>query len=257
MNTTARLQRTVALGLAALLLAGTAGLAQAQDRDHGSHGSSAPHGVPGHGGAPPHAAIDRGLRGPAGHAYFDSRYNHGRYYPPRGFVVHDLPPGYRAYYHGGRPYFFVGGVWYVNGPGGFIVAAPPPGLIVSVLPPFYTTVWLGGVPYYYADDVYYRWDAGVDGYEVVDPPANADAAGPPPPPPQNDASQLYIYPKNGQTQDQQAQDRYECHSWATGQTGFDPTQPGGGVPPDQNAARREQYQRAMTACLEARGYSVQ
>ncbi len=44
---------------------------------------------------------------------------------------------------------------------------------------------------------------------------------------------------------------------ATGQTGFDPTQPGGGVAPDQNGARRQQYQRAMTACLEARGYSVQ
>ncbi len=126
-----------------------------------------------------------------------------------------------------------------------------------MLPPFYTTVWLGGVPYYYADDVYYRWDAGVDAYQVVDPPANSDVAGAPPPQPPNDASQLYIYPKNGQTQDQQAQDRYECHSWANGQTGFDPTQPGGGVSPDQNAASGAQYRRAMTACLEARGYSVQ
>jgi hypothetical protein len=246
MNTTVKLRHALAFGLAALLLGGTVTLAQAQDR-HDQRGYV-------------HATVrDRGIHGPAGRQFFDNRYNHGRYYPPRGFVAHDLPGGYRAFYYGGHPYFFAGGVWYVNGPGGFIVAAPPRGLVVSVLPPFYTTVWLGGVPYYYADDVYYRWDAGVDAYQVVDPPADADAPGTPPPQPpaQNDASQLYIYPKTGQTPSQQAQDRYECHSWAAGQTGFDPTQAGGGVAPDQNGTRREQYRRAMTACLEARGYSVQ
>ena len=35
---------------------------------------------------------------------------------------------------------------------------------------------------------------------------------------------LYVYPTKGQSQDQQNRDRYECHSWAVGQTGFDPTQ---------------------------------
>ena len=253
MNTSMKFRQAMAFGLATLMLGGAVTLAQAQDHgDRGNYRAPPPAHVP----VRDHGPV-RGP-GPGGRQFFDSRYNHGRYYPPRGYVVHDLPPGYRAYYRGGHPYFFVGGVWYVNGPGGFIVAAPPSGLVVSVLPPFYTTVWLGGVPYYYADDVYYRWDPGVDGYSVVDPPAGADAPGAPPPPPaQNDQSQLYIYPKNGQTQDQQAQDRYECHSWASGQTGFDPTQPGGGVAPDQTAPRREQYQRAMTACLEARGYSVQ
>jgi len=36
---------------------------------------------------------------------------------------------------------------------------------------------------------------------------------------------LYIYPKNGQSDEQQKKDRYECHMWAVQQTGFDPTAP--------------------------------
>jgi hypothetical protein len=207
-----------------------------------------------------HRAISRPVaRGPAGRQYFDSRYHHGRYYPSRGAVVRVLPSGYRSFYYGGRPFFFVGGVWYASGPDGFIVTVPPRGLVVSVLPPFYTTVWLGGVPYYYADDVYYQWDPSASAYQVVDPPAGAEDPGQPPTqaaPVQSPQSELFIYPKNGQTQDQQAQDRYECHSWAAKQTGFDPTQPGGGVSADQNAPARARYQRAMTACLSARGYSV-
>lgn len=34
-----------------------------------------------------------------------------------------------------------------------------------------------------------------------------------------------IYPAKGQSAKQQDQDRYECHSWARGQSGYDPTQP--------------------------------
>jgi hypothetical protein len=36
------------------------------------------------------------------------------------------------------------------------------------------------------------------------------------------ASDLFIYPTQGQSQDQQDRDRYECHQWASQQTGFDP-----------------------------------
>jgi len=36
---------------------------------------------------------------------------------------------------------------------------------------------------------------------------------------------LYIYPSKGQSQAQQDKDRYECHSWAVQQTGFDPSKP--------------------------------
>src|SRR5712664_2249534 len=37
--------------------------------------------------------------------------------------------------------------------------------------------------------------------------------------------ELYIYPSKGQSQAQQDKDRYECHSWAVKQTGFDPSKP--------------------------------
>jgi opacity protein-like surface antigen len=67
----------------------------------------------------------------------------------------------------------------------------------------------------------------------------------------------YIYPKNGQTQQQQWADRYACDNWSKSQSGFDPARPGGGVPPQESAMRREQYRRAMTACLEAHGYGVE
>jgi len=69
------------------------------------------------------------------------------------------------------------------------------------------------------------------------------------------AAGLLIYPKNGQSQEQQSADRYACHSWAQGQTGFDPTDPNSAASP-REAAHRSDYRRAMSACLEARGYSV-
>ncbi len=40
------------------------------------------------------------------------------------------------------------------------------------------------------------------------------------------AQNLMIYPAKGQAQDQMEKDKYECYSWAKGQTGFDPIQAG-------------------------------
>ncbi len=67
---------------------------------------------------------------------------------------------------------------------------------------------------------------------------------------------LQVSANNGQTQAQQQQDLYTCETWASGQTGFDPSIPGGGVPPSENIARGSEYGRALSACLEARGYAV-
>jgi hypothetical protein len=198
-------------------------------------------------------------RGPAGRQGFDGRgqqlderHNHGRYYPPMGTVRPSLPEGYRPYYRGGDRYYFHGGVWYAPRGPGFVVVRPPRGLVIAVLPPFYSTVWFGGIPYYYADNVYYSWQPDQNGYAVVDPPEDADA---PSAPPENAQQDLIIYPKNGQSKDQQAADQYECHSWAKGQTGFDPTQPGGGES-GGSPMNRSNYDRAMSACLQARGYQV-
>jgi YMGG-like Gly-zipper len=36
---------------------------------------------------------------------------------------------------------------------------------------------------------------------------------------------MYIYPSKGQDQNKQDEDRYDCHSWAVSQTGYDPSKP--------------------------------
>ena len=41
--------------------------------------------------------------------------------------------------------------------------------------------------------------------------------------PAHSQNQMYIYPAKGQNQQQQDKDRYECHTWAVQQTGFDPS----------------------------------
>jgi hypothetical protein len=181
----------------------------------------------------------------------DSRHNHGRYYPPVGMVRPSLPAEYRSYYRGGQRFYFNGGIWYAPRGAGFVVVRPPVGLVIGVLPPYYSTVWFAGAPYYYADNVYYSWQPDQNGYAVVDPPESADA---PAAPPDNMQQDLIIYPKNGQSKDQQAADQFECHTWATGQTGFDPTQSGDS--PGNSLPNRSNYDRAMSACLQARGYQV-
>ena len=208
----------------------------------------------GQGAAARHYGRDRddGPRDSRGYV-LDNRYNHNHYYPPRGYAVGALPRGYVTVNYRGGPYFYHQGVFYRGGGGRFVVVRPAIGLFVPILPAFYTTLWFGGIPYYYADDVYYRWYSG-RGYEVVDPPGGPDANQPAPAAAAQ--SDLFIYPKNGQSEEQQGRDRYECHSWASGQSGFDPTQPSGGVAEGQASSKRADYQRAMQACLEARGYSV-
>ncbi len=177
----------------------------------------------------------------------DSRHHHDRIYPSRGHVVRVLPRDHRAVVFRGSRYYFYGGAWYrPHGPS-FVVVAPPLGLFVPILPPYYTTIWVGGVPYYYANEVYYAHRG--NGYVVVEPPGGDVSQAPPP------ADQMFVYPRLGQSEKQQADDRYECHRWAVSQTGFDPTQPPGG-PEGQRAEKRADYQRAMSACLDGRGYTV-
>ena len=183
---------------------------------------------------------------------FDKRHHHNRYYPPRRTIVKSLPRGYRVVPHRDFDFYFHSGVWYRSSGRHFSVVFPPLGLIVPVLPPFYTTIWVGGLPYYYAGGVYYVWRPEERAYMVTNPPPESEVIEE-----QTAPKQLFIYPKNGQSEEQQATDRYECHRWSADQTGFDPTRPGGNVSPERNASKRADYQRAMKACLEARGYSVQ
>jgi hypothetical protein len=64
------------------------------------------------------------------------------------------------------------------------------------------------------------------------------------------ALKMYVYPAGGQSEAQTAADRFECHSWAADQSGYDPTLGAG----DRDDA--ESYTRAFTACMEGRNYVV-
>jgi hypothetical protein len=178
----------------------------------------------------------------------DSRYHHDRSYPARGQIIGALPRDHRVVVHGGARYYFSGGAWYRPQGSRFAVVVPPIGLFVPFLPPYYATIWLRGVPYYYANEVYYA-NRG-NGYVVVEPPKEEVSQAPPP------ADQMFIYPRQGQSEQQQADDRYACHRWAVDQTGFDPTQPPGGSSEPWKIEKRADYQRAMSACLDGRGYTV-
>jgi hypothetical protein len=49
---------------------------------------------------------------------------------------------------------------------------------------------------------------------------------------------LYIYPAKGQDKNKQDEDRYDCHSWAVSQTGFDPSKPQANTP---SSSGNQQY----------------
>lgn len=62
----------------------------------------------------------------------------------------------------------------------------------------------------------------------------------------------FVYPGRGQTQAQLDADRSQCSSWAVGASGYDP---------DLKVHRNPEtgpidYGRALSACLEGRGYTV-
>jgi hypothetical protein len=167
---------------------------------------------------------------------------------PRGAVV--IPfRGHRYHYHRSHGYF------YRPISSSFVVVAPPIGIIVPVLPAYYSTVYVRGVPYYKCDDSYYVWSDRDRGYRVVNAPVEEEsysepqAAAP-------EAEEIFAYPREGQNSERQSADRYACHSWAVDQTGFDPTLPLGGVSEGEALSARADYQRAVEACLDARGYSV-
>jgi hypothetical protein len=178
------------------------------------------------------------------------RLSHSHNYPPHGTAVSAPPPSTVLINHPSGRYYYAGGVWYAPRGPHYVVVAAPVGVFVPVLPPAYTTVWVSGAPYYYANDTYYSWDAAQNGYEVVEPPAGQEG------PPAAAADELFVYPQNGQSEQQTATDRYECHKWAALQSGLDPTQASGAANSSEPTADPPDYQRAMKACLEGRGYGV-
>jgi hypothetical protein len=134
----------------------------------------------------------------------------------------------------------------------------------SYLPGTYSTFWWGGTSYYYVDDLYYTWSPARYGYVVTDPPPyvdngtavteTSDSAAIESSESSGGSANVYVYPRNGQTEEQTSQDRYDCHQWAVSQTGFDPTMASTDV--SSAGTGSADYRRALVACLDARGYSA-
>lgn len=254
MRSMARIRNCI-FGAAALAASLALGVVPAVGQDHGFHGGGHYAGGGGH------------YQGHyAGHARYAAPNHwvgmHPHWETPRpggGYWVRPWGPHWVPHYWGGG--YWRGGFWphvYLGWDFPWFLAALPVGCV---------TYWWGGVPYYYWQGVYYAWSPDYDQYVVTDPPpvTGGVAAGATAPPPAGAGAQagdtggrgamsLFVYPKNGQTQQQTADDRYQCHQWAVGQTGFDPTNSANDT--QAATATPDNYKRAITACLEARGYSV-
>ena len=193
----------------------------------------------------------RGHEQPPKDYRIDKHYQHNRYYPPHGYTITKLPPKHYPVHYHDTHYYFYSGIWYRPLGARFVVVAPPIGLVIPILPPYYTTIWVGGSPYYYANDVYYVWAPDRNGYVVTNPPSGINEEQAP-----LLSDELFIYPKQGQSEQKQADDRYACHQWGVKQTGYDPTRLPNNLSQPEINRKRDDYQRAMKACLEGRGYSV-
>jgi hypothetical protein len=167
---------------------------------------------------------------------------------PYGMRVNILPRTHVRVVVGGGTFYYNLGVFYQPSSHGYIVVSAPFGAVVSALPAGYISFNIGATPYYYINSTYYTWDVPRVAYVVVEEPVGAAEAIA-----KSTDTKLFIYPKEGQNEELQAQDRYECHRWAVNQTGYDPSL----VAKKQSKSVSNDYKRAMTACLEARGYSVQ
>jgi hypothetical protein len=265
---------------AALMLGASSAFAESHGGGGGGHFSGGGH-ISGGAHVSGGAHFSGGSRGVAGGLHYAPRYapgghaqvraggayGYGRAYGVRGGVA----LGYRGGWGGG---YWRGGYW----PRAYYGWSYP--LYLGFLPALYATYWWDGIPYYYVNNVYYNYDAADNGYVAVDPPpvsggdysddvnaaaaagpdtansadntppdvaAGGPAAGPGP------AAGLIIYPRNGQSDQQQATDKFQCHDWAKGQTGFDPTSQASS---NATVGKRSAYARAMSACLDARGYTV-
>ena len=161
--------------------------------------------------------------------------------------VSGLPLGYLALSVAGLSYFYNDGLFYQPYSGGYVVVNPPLGAVVYRLPLGYHTYWYGRRVYYYAGDAYYQWLPSQSAYMVVQPPnAPVSAANL-----VNTDQHIYVYPTRGQTASETSKDRYECYLWAVKQTGYDPSEAS-----SDSGTAFPGYKRALSACLEGRGYSV-
>lgn len=174
----------------------------------------------------------------------------GRYWPPIfigtafAWYLPIVPAWAPVYWWGDVPYYYYNDVYYTwdGADNGYVASAPPPA--VSTDEANANAPISDGAPYdAAAADAAAADAAGADaptsGPTTPGPGTEAPSAPPP------DSGNLYAYPKNGQSQQQQDADQQACQRWAA-------THASGGATGDGSI----DYRRALAACLTGRGYSV-
>ena len=149
-----------------------------------------------------------------------------------------------------------------------------------VLPFGYATFWWGGYPYYYYNNLYYTYNHGYNGYVVTDPPPAAGSArqhatfenpggddgstvpdgavtAAPPPISAGPGSaqaapgpRCTSIPRNGQSEQQTSTDSTSATAGRSTRRALIRRVA------DRVRGNVADYRRAMTACLDARGYSA-
>lgn len=174
--------------------------------------------------------------------------------PPIGLVVPTLPTFSTAIVSAGRAYLYANDVYYRPRPdlGGYEVVNDPEEPTVESGGAF------GAAGTSSAPGAIAVPAALTNPASLATLPATAPVATPAVAsigPPGGTGNSPYFSPRNGQTPDEQARDRYDCYRFAVTQTGFDPMRVSPGTPAGQYAERQAAYDRAQAACYEGRDYS--
>lgn len=195
---------------------------------------------------------------------WNGHYNHGGYYHGGGSyfwwgaavgAALTVPFYYARAWANPGPYYYSPYYGHYYGPGPTVYVNPP--------------VYAQSQPVYYQSQPSYAIAAAQPRTVVSQSPSNSvvelgpvNAQQPPPnynsgqPQSANTgqaaSDQWFVYPSRGQSQQQAANDRYECNRWATNESGYDPE-----LRPHRNPEMGPvAYGRALSACLEGRGYAV-
>jgi hypothetical protein len=181
------------------------------------------------------------------------------YGPGFSWFLAALPLAYATYWYAGIPYYYANDVYYTWSPdySGYVATDPPPvadssGAAPDVAPPADAPPSADALGYpgganaapgqaYPASGEAYPAPATA-GPAAAPPLAGAGAGVPLPDPRPSQEPRMFMYPTKGQTEDQQRSDKLACEKWASDQVGL------GTNGPD--------YQRALAACIQGRGYSV-
>lgn len=179
--------------------------------------------------------------------------------PPIGVTVPQLPPFATSFDSAGKPYLYANDVFYRPRPdlGGYEVVNDPedtapegPEAASAASPPRLASAT--ALPKAAQDPIRPAIQPRSPPVSPAAPPADPSSVSSIPINPTGVA----IYPRNGQSADQQALDRYECYQFAVAQTGFDPLASNSSAPAAEIARHDSEYSRVQAACLEGRGYTL-